>query len=56
MGIPDVHYKGSSDMYAKGSAFLHTIRNLIENDSLWFDIIQSMTKTSSIKQLTEEMF
>ena len=44
VGIPDVHYKGSSDMYAKGSAFLHTLRNLIENDSLWFDIIQSMTE------------
>ena len=43
VGIPDVHHKGSSDMYAKGSAILHTLRNLIENDSLWFDIIKSMT-------------
>ncbi|MDB3926902.1 M1 family metallopeptidase [Flavobacteriales bacterium] len=44
VGIPDVHYKGSTDMYAKGSAMLHTLRNLIENDSIWFDIIMSMTK------------
>ena len=43
VGIPDVHQKGSGDMYAKGSSFLHTIRNQIENDSLWFDIIKSMT-------------
>ena len=43
VGVPDVHFKGSSDMYAKGSAMLHTLRNLIENDSLWFDIIKSMT-------------
>lgn len=44
VGIPHVHHKGSSgDMYQKGSAVLHTIRNLIENDSLWYDLILSMT-------------
>lgn len=44
VGIPHVHHKGSSgDMYQKGSAVLHTIRNLIENDSLWYDLIISMT-------------
>jgi len=43
VGIPDVHHKGSNDMYVKGSSMLHTLRNLIENDSLWFDIIKSMT-------------
>jgi aminopeptidase N len=43
VGIPNVHSKGSSDMYAKGSAVLHTIRSLVENDSLWFDLIKSMT-------------
>jgi aminopeptidase N len=43
VGIPDVHCKGSSDMYAKGSAIMHTIRSLVENDSLWFDLIKSMT-------------
>lgn len=42
VGIPHVHQKGSSDMYAKGSAILHTIRSLIDNDSVWFDIIKSM--------------
>ena len=43
VGVKNVHQKGSSDMYAKGSAVMHTIRNLIDNDSLWFDIIKSMT-------------
>ena len=43
VGTPDVHHKGSSDMYAKGSAFLHTLRSHVENDTLWFDIIKSMT-------------
>ena len=45
VGIPHVHQKGSSgDMYQKGSAVLHTIRSLIENDSLWYDLILSMTE------------
>lgn len=43
VGVPDVHSKGSSDMYAKGSAVMHTVRSLIENDSLWFDLIKTMT-------------
>lgn len=43
VGKHHVHHKGSGDMYQKGSAVLHTIRNLLENDSLWFDIIKSMT-------------
>jgi aminopeptidase N len=30
-------------MYAKGSALMHTIRSLVENDSLWFDLIKTMT-------------
>ncbi len=43
VGVRDVHQKGSGDMYSKGSAMLHTIRSLVENDSLWLDIIKTMT-------------
>ena len=43
VGTPDVHHKGSSDMYAKGSAFLHTLRSVVNNDTLWFDLFKSMT-------------
>ena len=44
VGIPHVHKRGSSsDMYYKGSAVLHTIRSLIENDSIWYDLMLSMT-------------
>jgi aminopeptidase N len=49
VGIPNVHSKGSSDMYAKGSAIMHTVRSLIENDSIWFDIIKSMTNDFKYK-------
>ena len=44
VGIPHVHKRGSSsDMYHKGSAVLHTIRSIIENDSVWYDLMLSMT-------------
>ena len=43
VGTPDVHHKGSGDMYAKGSAFIHTLRSVVDNDTLWFDLFRSMT-------------
>jgi aminopeptidase N len=45
VGVPHVHQKGSGgDMYQKGSAMLHTLRTLIENDSLWYALIYDMTQ------------
>ena len=37
-----VNEEGSSDMYNKGSLMLHTLRNLIEDDELWFKIIKGI--------------
>lgn len=35
-----VNYKASnSDMYGKGALFLHTIRNIINNDELWWALL-----------------
>ncbi len=39
IGIYNVNNAGSGDMYNKGSLVLHTLRNVIDNDRLWFDII-----------------
>ncbi|MCK4343837.1 MAG: M1 family metallopeptidase [Bacteroidales bacterium] len=39
IGVYNVNNAGSGDMYNKGSLVLHTLRNVIDNDSLWFDII-----------------
>jgi aminopeptidase N len=30
------------DMYTKGSLMLHTLRNVIDNDSIWFSILRGM--------------
>ena len=43
VGIPNVHSEGSSDMYSKGSSVLHTIRSIVNNDSLWFLTLKSIT-------------
>ena len=37
-----VNKKGSNDMYSKGSLMLHTIRNIINDDDLWFNIIKDI--------------
>ena len=42
IGHYHVNTEGSSDMYYKGSLMLHTLRSLIEDDELWFDIIKGI--------------
>ena len=42
IGPYHVNTEGSSDMYNKGSLMLHTLRSLIEDDELWFEIIKGI--------------
>ena len=42
IGPYHVNTKGSSDMYNKGSLMLHTLRSLIEDDELWFEMIKGI--------------
>lgn len=44
LGPFDVNYQdwGSSDIYYKGSWMLHTLRQGMCNDSLWFGVLRSM--------------
>ena len=44
IGPYDVNKAGSSDMYYKGSNLLHTLRQLIEDDDLWREILQGLNK------------
>ena len=43
VGPYNVNKKGSNDMYQKGSLMLHTLRNLINDDELWFSIIKGIS-------------
>ena len=42
LGPPGINYDAwkSADMYYKGAWMLHTIRNILQNDSLWFATIK----------------
>ena len=42
-GIYDVNVEGDGDMYNKGMLFLNTLRHVINDDELWFDLLKEMT-------------
>tara|TARA_Y100001933_G_scaffold242136_1_gene269548 strand:- start:557 stop:2206 length:1650 start_codon:yes stop_codon:yes gene_type:complete len=43
IGKYNLNFKGSSDMYSKGSLMLHTLRNVINNDTSWFKLIKDIS-------------
>ncbi len=58
VGIYNVDYSGSSDMYYKGANTLHTLRQLIEDDEKWRTILRGLNKefyhqTVTTKQIEE---
>ncbi|MEM6514824.1 MAG: M1 family metallopeptidase [Bacteroidota bacterium] len=44
IGIYGVNQEGSGDMYYKGANMLHTLRNWIDNDQLWHQILKGLNK------------
>lgn len=42
IGQYNQHNKGSKDMYYKGGNMLHTIRQIIDNDALWRNILRGL--------------
>ena len=44
IGPYGVNKSGSSDMYYKGANMLHTLRQLVENDTLWREILRGLNK------------
>jgi aminopeptidase N len=44
IGKYDVNKEGSGDMYYKGSNMLHTIRQIVDNDDLWRQILRGINK------------
>jgi len=51
IGPLGVNYEGweDSDMYYKGAWILHTFRNVLKNDSLWFSILKGMQEDLALK-------
>jgi aminopeptidase N len=42
-GVYDVNVEGDGDMYNKGMLFLNTLRHVLNDDALWFDLLKEMT-------------
>src|SRR5256885_7357624 len=40
-----VNDQGSGDMYPKGGEMLHTIRQIVDDDAKWRDILRGLNKT-----------
>jgi len=53
VGPLDVNYEGwdGSDMYYKGAWILHTFRNILQNDSLWFSILKGLQDEFALKTI-----
>lgn len=49
IGNYGVNEEGSGDMYHKGSLMLHTIRNYVNNDSIWFATLKSFHEDFKLK-------
>jgi len=45
IGYYNVNKEGSGDMYSKGGNMLHTLRQLIEDDEKWRQILRGLNKT-----------
>ncbi len=54
IGIYDVNYEGSSDMYYKGGNMLHTIRQIVNDDELWREILRGLNKEFYHRTVTTE--
>lgn len=44
VGIYGVNYPGSGDMYSKGANMLHTLRQIIDDDEKWRQILRGLNK------------
>lgn len=52
IGAYNVHNHGSSDMYFKGSLMLHTLRQIVNDDDKWRNILLGINKTFYHKAIT----
>lgn len=55
VGVQDVFHRfADNDIYYKGSWMLFTIRNVIDNDSLWFNTLRDYSRTFRCSTLTTQ--
>ena len=54
IGEYNVNHEGSGDMYYKGANMLHTLRQLLEDDEKWRQILRGLNKTFYHKTVTTQ--
>ena len=54
IGIYNVNQEGSGDMYYKGGNTLHTIRQVVNNDTKWHQVLRGLNKTFYHQTVTAE--
>ncbi|NQY28506.1 MAG: M1 family metallopeptidase [Flavobacteriaceae bacterium] len=54
IGQYNVNNEGSGDMYYKGANMLHTLRQIINNDMLWREILRGLNNDFYHQQVTTE--
>ena len=52
IGVYNVNNEGSGDMYYKGANILHNIRQMIDNDDKWQEILRGLNKEFYHQQVT----
>lgn len=45
IGVYDVNYSGSGDMYSKGANLLHTLRQMVNDDEKWRQMLRGLNET-----------
>lgn len=53
LGVKNVNAEGNGDMYNKGMLLLNTVRHIINNDELWFNILKEMTTKEFAHKTTD---
>jgi hypothetical protein len=54
IGVYNVNYFYLGDMYSKGCLLLHTLRNVMDNDSLWFSVLRGIQERLRYRSVTTE--
>ena len=54
IGIYHVNYAGSGDMYYKGANMLHTLRQIVNDDEKWRQILRGLNKTFYHQTVTSQ--
>lgn len=54
IGKYEVNYEGSGDMYAKGANMLHTLRQVVNNDSTWRALLRGLNRDFYHQTVTTE--